>query len=287
MIKSCYREAYYVATKSNSMAKLRAVAQSTVQHGLAELIHPEFVAIEELLTLHDPQLVMDFLAGKKPRATLQGLPWSQALRDSVLAINGGQLCAAEIALVEGVSANIAQGFHHATYEYSSGFCTFNGLALVAQRYPNKRIFVLDCDQHGGNGTAEFTERLKNLYNYTIFGLPYGCREFERSRNALISHHFDHSAPFFTALNDALDHILLWKTDLIVYQAGVDGHKDDPCGSVWCGDEQLMQRDRLVFEFAKRHGIPIMFVLAGGYQSIERTAELHTNTFRACHTVFKG
>ena len=28
---------------------------------------------------------------------------------------------------------------------------FNGLALVAKQYPEKRIFILDCDQHGGDG----------------------------------------------------------------------------------------------------------------------------------------
>ncbi len=61
--------------------------------------------------------------------------------------------AAEMALQKGIAANVAQGFHHAVYEYGGSFCTFNGLAFVAQQNPNKKIFVLDCDQHGGNGTA--------------------------------------------------------------------------------------------------------------------------------------
>ncbi len=56
-----------------------------------------------------------------------------SLRDAVLRINAGQLMAAEMALQKGIAANVAQGFHHAVYEYGGSFCTFNGLALVAQQ----------------------------------------------------------------------------------------------------------------------------------------------------------
>ena len=43
------------------------------------------------------------------------------------------------------------------------------LALVAKQNPEKRIFVMDCDQHGGDGTAIFTNRLTNLVNFGILG----------------------------------------------------------------------------------------------------------------------
>jgi acetoin utilization deacetylase AcuC-like enzyme len=45
------------------------------------------------------------------------------------------------------------------------------------------------------------------------------------------------------------------------------------------------RDKLVFEFAKKYDIPIMFVLAGGYQNINTLISLHTNTFIAANQIY--
>jgi acetoin utilization deacetylase AcuC-like enzyme len=41
----------------------------------------------------------------------------------------------------------------------------------------------------------------------------------------------------------------------------------------------------VFEFAKRHNIPLLFVLAGGYQELSQLVALHVNTFIAADEVY--
>ncbi len=121
------------------MEKLQYVAQGVVEQSLAELVDPGDIDPEILRTLHEPSYVDAFLQGTTPLAGMSRFQWSEQLRDAVLAIQAGQLKAAEIALSEGACANIAQGFHHAVYEYGGGFCTFNGLALVAQQYPDKKV----------------------------------------------------------------------------------------------------------------------------------------------------
>lgn len=287
MLKACYSPRYYAKTKSNSMEKLTAVAETVQMRGLAELVAPAPIDPELLRRLHNPAFVDAFLTGQAPLAQSQRFIWSEQLRDAVLHIQGGQLCAAEIALHEGIAANIAQGFHHAEYDYGGGYCTFNGLALLAQQYPDKRVFVLDCDQHGGNGTAEFTRTLENLFNYTIFGLRYGSREYERSVNAWIPRDTGNFAQYQQALADAFSKILAWNTDLLVYQAGMDCHQLDPFGSSWFDSDSLYQRDLMVFEFAKQQKIPILFVLAGGYQALPALTELHVNTFKAAYSVYCG
>lgn len=287
MLKACYSPRYYAQTKSNSMEKLTAVAEVVRARGLAQWVEPEPIDPSVLRQLHNPAFVDAFLTGKAPLAQSQRFIWSEQLRDAVLYIQGGQLRAADIALAEGVAANIAQGFHHAEYDYGGGYCTFNGLALLAQQHANKRVFVLDCDQHGGNGTAEFTRSLQNLFNYTIFGLRYGCREYERSVNAWISRDQGSFAQYQAALNDAFARILTWKTDLLVYQAGMDCHQRDPFGSSWFDSDCLYRRDQMVFEFANQHQIPILFVLAGGYQALPALTELHVATFYAAHSVYFG
>ncbi|MEC7118650.1 MAG: histone deacetylase [Pseudomonadota bacterium] len=285
MLKACYSPHYYAKTKSNSMEKLTAVAEAVQARGVATLVEPDPIDPEILRRLHNPDFVDAFLTGQAPLAQSQRFIWNEQLRDAVLYIHGGQLCAAEIALREGIAANIAQGFHHAEYDYGGGYCTFNGLALLAQQYPEKRVFVLDCDQHGGNGTAEFTRSLENLFNYTIFGLSYGCREYERSVNAWIPRDHGSFEQYQAALEAGFAQILAWQTDLLIYQAGMDCHQLDPFGSDWFDSESLYQRDRLVFDFAKQHGIPIVFVLAGGYQALPALTELHVGTFVAAQSVY--
>ena len=249
MLKACYSPRYYAQTHTKSMEKLTAVADVLRAQQMVELIDPGLIDIEILKELHNPQYVEAFVAGESAFATIQGFkPWNEQLRDAILSVQAGQLLGADIAFKEGIAANIAQGFHHAEYDYGGGYCTFNGLALLAQQYPDKRVFVLDCDQHGGNGTAEFTRSLENLFNYTIFGMRYGCREYDRSINAWIPREQGSFVQYQRALEDTFGRILDWKTDLLVYQAGMDCHQLDPFGSAWFDSDSLYQRDLMVFEF---------------------------------------
>ena len=41
----------------------------------------------------------------------------------------------------------------------------------------------------------------------------------------------------------------------------------------------------LFEMAKKMKIPILFVLAGGYQPLQDLVPLHVNTFKAAHAVY--
>ena len=286
MLKACYSPRYYASTHTNSMEKLTAVADSLAEQNIAELVDPGIIDPEILKQLHEPSYVDAFVNGIKPLASFQGFRnWNEQLRDAVLSVQAGQIEAAKIAWREGVAANIAQGFHHAVYEYGGSYCTFNGLALIAQHFPDKKIFILDCDQHGGNGTAEFTLRLPNLFNFTIFGHRFGCASYERSVTRLIDQNTGNYEQYVAAIEEGYRTAIEWGADLIVYQAGMDCHKDDRFGSAWITDEVMYDRDKLVFELAKKYELPIMFVLAGGYQRMYHLVPLHVATFKAANEVY--
>jgi len=117
MLKACYSPRYYANTHTNSMEKLTAVVKIDEQKQLALCIDPGIIEVELLKQLHRPDYVEAFIAGKQPEASIQGFrDWNPQLRDAVLSINAGQLLGAELAMKEGIAANIAQGFHHASYE---------------------------------------------------------------------------------------------------------------------------------------------------------------------------
>jgi acetoin utilization deacetylase AcuC-like enzyme len=67
-------------------------------------------------------------------------------------------------------------------------------------------------------------------------------------------------------------------EIIFYQAGADPHIDDPLGGTLTS-EQMRRRDQILFSTAKKLGIPVVWNLAGGYQTpIENVLELHKTTY---------
>lgn len=280
-----YYTADYAQPSSPLFSRLAVLADLLRSGDGIEFCAPARIDPRLLQGLHDATYLDHFLCGEEPLASSSYVPWSPLVRDAVLAMLGGQLEAAQHALAHGVAMNLARGFHHALWARGSGYCAINGLALVAHRMPDRRIFVIDCDEHGGNGTEEFTQRLPNLYNASIFGTRFGCVGAERSWIYPVNVSRDGFAPYALALEDVAVHVARCAPDLILYQAGVDCHQNDPKGRAGLSTEHLLERDRYVFRMARRLGIPILFIVAGGYQEASALARLNGNTVRAAREVF--
>ena len=280
-IKACYSPAYQAETSTASMRKLGPVAEAAVKAGLAELVQPAEMDIIELLKgIHEPEYVDDFNTGKGPGACANGWGWTPQIRNGVMAMNRGQITGATLALEHGIAANVAQGFHHSHPDSGGGYCTFNGLALVAKQFPALNVFVLDCDNHGGDGTADFAGRMSNLFNYSVCGTSFGADEHSRSKVEVFQNVHEDFSDYDLALRRAFSAAKEFKTNLLLYQAGADCHETDPLNSASLTEQQMLERDRMVFAFCKRHGIPCLWVLAGGYQSMDKLVRLHVNTFEA-------
>ncbi len=173
-----------------------------------------------------------------------------------------------------VAVSPTSGFHHAGYDFGGGFCTFNGLLAAAIHAHAlglaKRILILDLDQHRGNGSEDIIEKLGIDYVDHITA----TRSYRTAKQALAC--ADLSA------NEA---VRAGKYGLVLYQAGADMHVDDPLGGLLTTG-QMIQRDRLVFQGCAKHGIPLAFTLAGGYQrdesgGIAPVLALHRNTMTEC------
>ena len=282
-----YFRSEYAPSEVPLLARLRNTAERLHRLGLAELRSPEPVQPDALAGLHDPAYLQAFLDGTEPMASRQGIAWSPAMRDATLAMLGGQLAAADTAMREGIAMNIARGFHHAVHAAGTGYCPINGLALLALQAPQRRVMVIDCDEHGGNGTEEFAARLPNLYNVSIFGTRFGCNGGLRSWPFQVRVHEEGFERYREALRAAEDLVERHAPDLLVYQAGADCHEDDPKSLSRMTTHQLFQRDLAVFRMARERGLPILFLVAGGYQGAERVARLNANTVRAARWVWQS
>ncbi|MDD5200096.1 MAG: histone deacetylase [Terrimicrobiaceae bacterium] len=283
--------------------KFRLVADALRNDSCIEIVPPAPVTESDLRRVHTSAYIEAVRTGD-PRALAesQKFPWSPALFPSVCLTNGGVHAAALTALDEGVSAALASGFHHACADHGEGFCTFNGLVVALEKLRAegriRRAAVLDMDLHYGNGTAALAESRDWIFALSIYGSDYwenhAFTDVRTTRHPAGPNHFAAPLPN-NCRGDEMRAILernlpllleRGRPDLLLYQAGADPLRDDPYSPLDLGHADLMARDRRVFEFAKSHGIPIAWVLAGGYTpDTSQVVAVHVNTARACREVF--
>ncbi len=264
---------------------------------------PDPVSPEALRRVHTAAY-LDAVRTGEPRALAesQKFPWSPALWPSVLLTCGGVLAAATRALDDGLSAAIASGFHHSHADHGEGFCTFNGLVVAAEALREagrvRRVAVLDLDLHYGNGTASLCGTRPWLFNCSIYGNDYwqnqAYRDVENVRHTDGPNHVSFALPngsggkvLLAALERGMAAILeSCRPDLVLYQAGADPYKEDPYSPLDLGLEDLRERDRLVFAWARRERLPLAWVLAGGYTpDVSRVVDVHLGTFDAAEAAY--
>jgi acetoin utilization deacetylase AcuC-like enzyme len=277
------------------------------------------IRLESPTPLHEEQLervhtrsYVEAVRSGEPRALAesQKFPWTPELYPSVLLTGGGCLAASRRALEDGVSGALVSGFHHSHSDHGEGFCTFNGLVVAAEALragdpvgdmaPRQieRIAVLDMDLHYGNGTASLAATRPWLFNLSIYGNEYHAntayRDVTERRHLDGDNHRSIALaegagrePMLAAMEEGFAMLEAWgKPDLILYQAGADPFREDPYSPLALGHDDLLERDRRAFAYAKAHGIPIAWVLAGGYtRDVSKVVRVHTNTFAAAREVF--
>jgi acetoin utilization deacetylase AcuC-like enzyme len=73
---------------------------------------------------------------------------------------------------------------------------------------------------------------------------------------------------------------------VLYQAGVDPLGEDKLGRMALTHGGLKARDLMVFETAKRHGVPVSIAIGGGYAApIAASVEAYANTWDAARQVY--
>lgn len=277
----------YAPAEVPLLARLGTTRDTLQRLGLVDLYTPSAIDPAVLDGLHDPEYLQAFLHGHDPLASRQGIPWSERVRDAALSMLGGQLEAAQHAIGNGgIAMNIARGFHHAHPATGSAFCPLNGLALLAHVMPERRIMVIDCDEHGGNGTEEFAAQMPNLHAVSIFGTRFGCRGGVRSWAFHVTREQGFPS-YLRALHTTAALIEQVQPDLLIYQAGADCHRNDPKSLLRLTAREMFERDLFVFDVARKHGLPTLFVIAGGYQQAEHVARLNANTARAARMVWRS
>jgi acetoin utilization deacetylase AcuC-like enzyme len=285
------------------MSKFQLVADGLEGRSGVCVEPPPPVGPDALLLVHTGAYV-DAVRTGEPRALAesQKFPWSPALWASVLLTNGGVLAAAGRALEDGIAAALASGFHHAHADHGEGFCTFNGLVVAAEALRAagrlRTVAVLDLDLHYGNGTASLCAGREWLFNCSIYGNDYWrntpYRDVATRRHEDGPNHVSFAlangsgrAELLAALERGTAALLAYgRPDLVLYQAGADPYREDPYSPLDLDQADLRERDRFVFAWARREGLPLAWVLAGGYTpDVSKVVDVHLGTFEAAAATY--
>lgn len=298
-MKVYYDERYVSAGHDfDTTKKAREVAGLLAQMPQVTLTSPIAATPEELAMIHDPRYVQAVMTGGIG-AESAGFPWDENYYQAVAASTGGVIDAAFTALKEGVAGSLSSGLHHARWAEGAGFCTFNGLALAAKMalgqtcgkvmrdaptYPCKKVLILDLDAHCGGGTYDIVCEEPDIWQIDVATSPFDYYPCKSERHRLVV--ADSATDYLDTICEELEDILAEERfDLVLYNAGMDPHEDCDCGGMaGITTDVLRQREYLVFDWGRKHEIPIAFVLAGGYTGIalsnEELAHLHQLTAEA-------
>jgi acetoin utilization deacetylase AcuC-like enzyme len=292
-MKVCYSDRYMVplpATHPFPMPKYRLARDQLLAEGAIthwHLVEPPLAADADILLVHTSDYWFRCVRGELTALEVRriGFPWSPALVRRSRAAVQGTILAARNALRDGVASNLAGGTHHAYPDRGEGYCVLNDIAIATRVLQRdglaRRIAVIDCDVHQGNGTAVIFRDDPSVFTFSIHGEKNFPARKEHSTLDLNLPNGVGDEEYLRLLQTHVPAILDgFRPDFVFYQAGVDPYEQDRLGKLKLTLEGLKQRDELVIGHCRQRGVPIVTTMGGGYaKEIAGTVEAHCNTVR--------
>lgn len=292
-MKLCYSDRYMVPlppTHPFPMPKYRLVRDRLLAEGAIthwHLIEPPPAADEDILLVHTADYWLRCVRGELTAAEVRriGFPWSTGLVRRSRAAVQGTILAAKNALRDGVASNLAGGTHHAFPDHGEGYCVLNDIAIATRVLQRdglaRRIAIIDCDVHQGNGTAAIFADDPAVFTFSIHGDKNFPLRKERSKLDLALPDGVTDDEYLRLLAEYIPALLReFQPNLVFYQAGVDPFAGDRLGKLKLTLAGLRQRDEYVLGQCRALGLPVATTMGGGYaKDIHDTVEAHANTVR--------
>ncbi|WP_076537039.1 histone deacetylase [Shewanella sp. UCD-KL21] len=277
-------------------SKYQRLQQYLLEQGLAypqDFHQPIPIDIEVLKQTHQSDYVDGFINNTLENKVLRriGFPWSESLVNRTLHAVNGTVLSANLAIDHGIALHLSGGYHHAHYDFGSGFCVFNDLIVAAKQMLTQqkatKVLIIDCDVHQGDGTAALSQSQDNIISCSLH-----CQKnfpFRKQR----SHHdieFDNHTlddEYLSVIKQVIPYLIsIHQPDLILYDAGVDIHQDDDLGYLNISTKGILDRDTFILQQAKQAEIPIAAVIGGGYSRDEQAlTQRHSQLFIAAKAIW--
>ena len=205
--------------------------------------------------------------------------WSELL-EKVLLQASMTNTSSRYALEHGFSYYLGGGMHHAMSFAGRGFCLVNDMVITLRKMQNegliKTAWIVDVDVHKGDGAPEILQNDSTIKTMSIHmkeGWPLNSGTLrdpwfipstidvgvdigeEDQYEALLE-------AGLLELEEVAPH-----PDLVIVVNGADPYELDELPSasfLKLSKEQMMSRDKFLYQFFKSRNIPQSYVMAGGY-----------------------
>ena len=164
-------------------------------------------------------------------------------------------------------------------------CIFNDLAICARVLLEQerltQIMVVDLDVHQGDATALIFQHEPRVFTFSAHAASnFPARKQISDLDLPISDGVG-DQEYLALIGDHLPNLLdRLNPQIVLYNAGVDPHRDDRLGRLALSDVGLLQRDHLVLDACLRRKIPVATVIGGGYDEMKPLVKRHALVFRA-------
>jgi acetoin utilization deacetylase AcuC-like enzyme len=276
------------------MAKYSGLRERLLRDGIvtaADLHEAPLAAWEDLRLVHTDQYLEAVEHGTLPRDAQRriGFPWSPQMVQRARRSVGATVAAMRAALEDGCAANLAGGTHHAFADRGEGYCVFNDVAVAARVLQRdlgiRRIAVIDCDVHQGNGTASIFSGDPDVFTFSMHGARNYPFRKESSRLDVELEDGTGDEPYLTHLTHSLELIVgRHRPEFVFYLAGADPFEGDRLGRLKLTIDGLLRRDETVLDCCHGRGIPVVVTMSGGYApKVDDIITIHANTVRTART----
>jgi acetoin utilization deacetylase AcuC-like enzyme len=310
MLKIAFSPIYKYELPENHrfpMLKYELIPEQLLYEGIIKeenFFHPDPLSDAIIEQTHTPQYWQRLKHQKLTEKEIRkiGFPMSPRLVERCITIADGTVQCALFAQKYGAALNIAGGTHHAFTDRGEAFCMLNDVAIAANYLINnalcKRILIIDLDVHQGNGTAQIFKESPNgwhndpekkggVFTFSMHGANNYPIQKQHSNLDIGLPDGTDDKPYLDILTKNLAHLFdLVQPDFAFFNAGVDVVKGDKLGRLALSMEGCRQRDKIVFDMCKKHNVPVVVVMGGGYAPrVATIIEAHTNTYRLVQNIF--
>jgi len=237
-----------------------------------EISLPRPAALKNILLVHEPGY-MDALQRPETVGAILGVEVSDNELEQVLDVQrlmvGGTIQATRWALANRcIAVNLGGGFHHAGPRSGSGFCVFNDIAVAVARLRQREfaepVLVVDLDLHDGNGTREIFASDPTVHTFSIHNEHWGSAEAVASTSIALGAGVGDELYLGTLVKELPPVFDSLRPGLVIFLAGCDVAGDDAIGNWAITADGVLARDRFVVDMMRRHDVPLVVVLGGGY-----------------------
>lgn len=268
-----------------SRLRERLIADRIVDY--SDLQEAPLAEWRDLERVHTPGYLAAVATGTLSQNTQRriGFPWSPQMVERARRSVGATIAATRSALGDGCAANLAGGTHHAFADRGEGYCVFNDVAVSARLLQHeqlaRRIAVVDCDVHQGNGTASIFAEDPDVFTLSLHGAKNYPFRKEMSHLDVAFEDGTTDETYLEGLAAALDHVVMsHRPELVFFLAGADPFERDRLGRLKLTIEGLRRRDELVLSRLRRDGIATVITMSGGYANeVNDIVSIHLNTIR--------